>query len=257
VVPTHYEVLGVAEGASEEEVRRAYRRLVKAVHPDHAGDAAHFRSITQAYDVLSDPARRAAYDRSLRPAPVAAPPRPGPRPGPRRWRPRYGRHLALLVAALVVVGVAWLAVAPTRQSVGDDCLVGAWEGEAFEVPFRGSLNGRDIAAPIRGGAGVRLTVAADGRVRTDYDGSEPLVGADGAFRIEGAYTGTATERWRATGGQVEQRGTDTSRLVFRATISGRAPDQPLAVSVIDREYPYTCSPTTLELGPYRYRRAGP
>ncbi len=246
MVPTHYEVLGIPEGASEQEVRQAYRRLVKAAHPDLAGDPAQFRLITQAYDVLSDPAQRAAYDRSLRPAWVAVAP---------HRRPRYGRYAALLVAAVVVGGVAWLVVATIRQSVGDDCLVGTWRGEAFEVPFRGVLDGREITAPIRGGAGVVLRVAADGTVRADYAEAAPLVGADGAYRIEGVYNGTIVERWGAADGRVKQSATDASGLKFRATINGRAPDQPVAVTVLDREYPYTCTRTTLELGPYRYERS--
>ena len=80
MVPTYYEVLGIPDGASDEEIRHAYRRLVKAAHPDRAGDIAQFRLLTQAYEVLSDPALRAAYDRSLRPAPVAAPPAPAALP---------------------------------------------------------------------------------------------------------------------------------------------------------------------------------
>ncbi len=120
-MPTHYEVLGIPQGASGAEVRQAYRRLVKTAHPDRAGDPEQFRRITQAYDVLSDPARRAAYDHGLLPE-VAAPP-----PGPRL---RYGRYTVLLIAALVVAGVVWLVVATTRQSVGDDCLVGTWRARS-------------------------------------------------------------------------------------------------------------------------------
>ncbi len=62
----YYEVLGVSRDASEEEIRRAYRRLVRQYHPDvnKAPDAAdRFREIKEAYDVLSDPEKRAMYDR--------------------------------------------------------------------------------------------------------------------------------------------------------------------------------------------------
>lgn len=67
--PTHYEVLGVAEAASGDEIRRAYRRLVLEYHPDRnrSADAAHrFHQVTQSYQVLSDPERRANYDSMLR-----------------------------------------------------------------------------------------------------------------------------------------------------------------------------------------------
>ncbi len=62
-----YRVLGVAEDASPESIRRAYRRLARSIHPDAAGkhaDAARFREIHDAYAVLSDPERRSLYDRS-------------------------------------------------------------------------------------------------------------------------------------------------------------------------------------------------
>lgn len=244
MVPTHYQVLGVPEGASGEEVKQAYRRLVKAAHPDLAGNPARFRLVTEAYDVLSDPTQRAAYDRGLRPQWVAA---------PARRRRRIGRYVLVLVAVLVLAGIGALVTATMRQSVGDDCLVGTWQGQPFEVPFRGALDGREITAPLRGGAGVRLDVKADGTIRVEYGNAAPLTGADGAFRIEGVYAGTSVERWEARDGVVRTR-TDASGVRFSATVNGRAPDQPLAVTVLDGEYPYTCTSTTLELGPYRYSR---
>ena len=52
--------------ASADEVRTAYRRLVKAYHPDHyRGSSKTFRQIQEAYNVLGDPARRKAYERTL------------------------------------------------------------------------------------------------------------------------------------------------------------------------------------------------
>jgi molecular chaperone DnaJ len=60
-----YDVLGVAPGASADEVKVAYKKLAKQWHPDVNGDAAAatmFRDITTAYDTLSDAHRRAAYD---------------------------------------------------------------------------------------------------------------------------------------------------------------------------------------------------
>lgn len=63
---THYEVLGVAPDADPEEIKSAYRRLSLQVHPDRGGSAALFRALTESYEVLSDPRRRAAYDARLR-----------------------------------------------------------------------------------------------------------------------------------------------------------------------------------------------
>ena len=66
-VTDYYEILGVARDASGEEIKRAYRALARQHHPDVAEDkskAEHrFKEINEAYEVLSDPNKRAQYDR--------------------------------------------------------------------------------------------------------------------------------------------------------------------------------------------------
>ena len=60
-----YEILGIKRGASQQEIKKAYRRLVKDAHPDKnkAPDAQdNFVKLTKAYDLLSDPERRRMYD---------------------------------------------------------------------------------------------------------------------------------------------------------------------------------------------------
>ena len=62
----YYEVLGVKKGATEDELKKAYRKLAKENHPDlHPGDKeceARFKEINEAYEVLSDSDKRAKYD---------------------------------------------------------------------------------------------------------------------------------------------------------------------------------------------------
>lgn len=57
-----YEVLGVAQDATQAQIKAAYRKLAKKHHPDKGGDEAMFKQIQNAYDILGDVERRAKYD---------------------------------------------------------------------------------------------------------------------------------------------------------------------------------------------------
>src|SRR5438270_1045419 len=63
----YYDVLGVKRGSSDEEVKKAYRKLARQYHPDrNPGDKqaeARFKEVQEAYDVLSDKTKRSNYDR--------------------------------------------------------------------------------------------------------------------------------------------------------------------------------------------------
>jgi molecular chaperone DnaJ len=63
----YYQVLGVPASASQDEIKKAYRKLAMTNHPDRNNGSKEaeerFKQITEAYDVLRDPQKRAAYDR--------------------------------------------------------------------------------------------------------------------------------------------------------------------------------------------------
>ena len=78
--PTHYELLAVDPRASTAEIRRAYRALAKKLHPDvnaSSDSTKRFARIAAAYEVLCDPDKRRAYDRTLAARSASALSRPG------------------------------------------------------------------------------------------------------------------------------------------------------------------------------------
>jgi DnaJ-class molecular chaperone len=60
-----YATLGVAKSASDEDIRRAFRKLAKELHPDlnRSGTEERFKKVSSAYEILGDPAKRRAFDR--------------------------------------------------------------------------------------------------------------------------------------------------------------------------------------------------
>lgn len=60
---SYYDVLGVKKSASSDEIKKAFRKLAQKHHPDAGGDEETFKQINEAYEVLSDPQKKAQYDR--------------------------------------------------------------------------------------------------------------------------------------------------------------------------------------------------
>lgn len=83
---THYEILGLRQGARADEIKQAYRNLALAVHPDknpHPDAKAAFSAIQAAYDALINPSTRISYDNALNRRPPAI----------RRWMRKASNNL--------------------------------------------------------------------------------------------------------------------------------------------------------------------
>ena len=155
-----YDRLGVAPAASGDEIRAAYRRIARRVHPDRgsAGNEAAMAADNEAWRVLSDPGRRAEYDASLRArtstvaaAPSAAPAQPDEDDadvlGPDDHSPRQVWVVALPgLLVLAVLGGIFLFTAYARGGLG---------GSNTTVP----------GAPVDGVIQVGSCVALDSQAR--------------------------------------------------------------------------------------------
>ena len=142
----YYEILGVKRTASADEIQRAYRKLAMQYHPDRnsAEDAEErFKEVNSAYEVLSDPDKRARYDRY-----GAA----GVGNGAQGFA---GFDLRLFVAAYAPAGTP----APAIERIGGDT---GWYGSDWAWQLRGILD------RFVGGVGLRR-----GRRHTPFCGETP------------------------------------------------------------------------------------
>jgi hypothetical protein len=172
-VATHYDVLGVLASATPEEIRQAYRDKARRLHPDGFGDrpAAEIdgarramQDVNEAWRVLGDAPRRAAYDRSLRAVttpPVAPSPIDGDddeldRPYPHRAADPADLTVAIVravpwIAVLVVLGIIFVFTAVAKND-DEENLVGKCitiaGGQPLEVPCDEPNIGRvDLVVP--------------------------------------------------------------------------------------------------------------
>ncbi|HJP76107.1 MAG TPA: J domain-containing protein [Pseudonocardiaceae bacterium] len=137
-----YDVLGVARDADQDEIKRAYRAAVKKFHPDAEGNSYFFRLIQQAYETLSDPDRRADYDRNPGRENTPRPPQPPPaaQPHPRMAGPsvpaipydeipwwskvnpdariRWRARIKPATFGFVLIGGLWLALLSSGLATG-------------------------------------------------------------------------------------------------------------------------------------------
>ena len=117
-----YEVLGVPAAASDEDLRRAYRRALRETHPDTGGDPQRFIAVQAAWERVGSPDARARYDRGR--APVGE---------PTSWAPSSGR------------GERPTSTRPTARTFGHP---GGWRRERYLVLLREWVGlGEDIPDP--------------------------------------------------------------------------------------------------------------
>jgi len=152
----YYQTLGVAENANSLEIRSAYRKLARIFHPDVSPDPEaekKFKEINRAYDTLSDPLKRADFDRLLHPEKARPEEAPTPPPGAEEgyaWQPeeevtrtdifsalsRVSAHIFVFALAGIIFEVLLYYVGTTDAALtARDILFGAIVGGAFGLFF--------------------------------------------------------------------------------------------------------------------------
>jgi hypothetical protein len=149
----YYAVLGIAPDATARQVKAAYRKLAKKHHPDACpGDpdaAARFRDITEAYETLTDPERRKAYDRTYTPPPGSGMTPPGQTPAASRL--------------LAVLEDTWTAIRSHHGEIPPVVIIiasGTFSKQArwgHHAPGRWQHDGTDHAEVMISGEGLRRT----------------------------------------------------------------------------------------------------
>jgi curved DNA-binding protein len=167
-----YDIFGVARGASQDDIKKAYRRLAKQYHPDvNPGNKAaedKFKEVTAAFEVLSDPKRRALYDEF----------------GPDSLRSGFDEKKAQAFRQWKRRGAAGGGAPPDFGDFGDFATVDVGDLGTFDFgTIFGDLFGR------RGGArgGPVRQPAAGGSVEAeiDIDLRDAALGAERDVRVDG------------------------------------------------------------------------
>ena len=184
-----YEVLGVSKGASEAEIKSAFRRLAKKLHPDankHDPKAAsRFAELNAAYEIVGDDDKRKAFDRGEIDA---------------EGKPRFQgfEGVAARAAALAVrAGRAFRKLQLRARRLPARAGGGGGGGGGFEDILRGMFGG----AARGGGARLRPAVRAGGFRRSRRRGQD--LHADAHHRAAGAASGTKTRVHLPTGKDID------------------------------------------------------
>ncbi|MDA3027646.1 MAG: J domain-containing protein [Actinomycetota bacterium] len=167
----HYRVLGLAPGASDSEIRNRYRELARHLHPDRSGAKSSdgMAELNEAYRVLSDPTRRADYDRGRRSESSTSPVVRSARPTiaqvvPARFPWRFVVVLAGVGSTAVLVSAA---LAPSSREMGPDGVIQA--GSCVEVDATGFA--REVSC-----TGTESDLVVENLVPTDSVCSDGAIG---------------------------------------------------------------------------------
>jgi curved DNA-binding protein CbpA len=170
-VPTHYEVLGVEASTSPEDLRRAYVRRARALHPDrHVGAdpdrtavaARAMQEVNEAWRVVRNPAARAAYDARLRrperpPSAVRAPSAGPPvQTVPDEPVVRVVRGLPWVAAALVLAAIFVFTAFAAGSADDGGRSPSSWVGQCVTGSAGSQI--REVGCDIEGASRVDLVV---------------------------------------------------------------------------------------------------
>jgi hypothetical protein len=187
-----YEVLGVSPTATQDELRRAYRRLARETHPDTGGDAARFVAVQLAWETVGSPEDRAAYDRGHRArstesshswaAPTAASPRPTNREDTRPPARAYGHPGGWRRERYLVLMREWVGVGVALPDPYDPALVRSAPREIRHL--LADALAEEATARTLSSLGIGFTIWHD--VSTGYPDEKidhVVLGATGLFAI--------------------------------------------------------------------------
>ena len=191
-VPDHYAVLGLGRRCSREEIRIAYRILIREAHPDVAGsipDATErAQAINAAHEVLSDPAKRRAYDKEL----AESEPKRAPTPGSGKSERNISQDANLRIEDFLRGTSLKILVKDPANPHGAETYMldvppNTAPGTRFRIPREDPFTGGFVIVRVRPLAGYRFKVRGsdlrcDLRIspqRASQGGSEAIPGALG------------------------------------------------------------------------------